>query len=129
MAKGRNMLSDKRPYKVYSALLSQEGTNAPIATELENTLGFTPSYVYSAVGVYSLTPLLDFLNLLDKKVAVFVNKGGNDIFNANNSISCAYNYEDGSLEIKTYASGLASNDILSDVDGFQKTSIEIRVYN
>lgn len=29
----------ERPYKVYSALLSQTGTNAPVATVLENTLG------------------------------------------------------------------------------------------
>ena len=30
---------DSRPYKVYTALLTQSGTNAPVATVLENTLG------------------------------------------------------------------------------------------
>ncbi len=28
-----------KPYKVYSALLTQSGTDAPVATVLENTLG------------------------------------------------------------------------------------------
>ena len=30
---------DSRPYKVYTALLTQSGTDAPVATVLENTLG------------------------------------------------------------------------------------------
>ena len=30
---------DSRPYKVYTALLTQTGTNAPAATVLENTIG------------------------------------------------------------------------------------------
>ena len=29
---------DSRPYKVYTALLTQSGTDAPVATVLENTL-------------------------------------------------------------------------------------------
>lgn len=117
------------PYKVYTALLSQSGTDAPVATVLENTLGFTPIYTYSSVGVYTLSPLEDFSNFLNKGVVIFLNKGSNDSTNASNSISCAYNYDDGALEIRTYANGLASDDILSDVDNFQKTSFEIRVYN
>lgn len=116
-------------YKVYTALLSQSGTDAPVATVLENTLGFTPIYTYSSAGVYALSPLEDFSNFLSKGVVIFLNKGSNDSTNATNSISCAYNYDDGALEIRTYANGLASDDILSDVDSFQKTSFEIRVYN
>lgn len=118
-----------KPYKVYTALLSQSGTDAPVATVLENTLGFTPIYTYSSTGVYALSPLEDFSNFLNKGVVIFLNKGSNDSTNATNSISCAYNYEDGALEIRTYANGLASDGILSDVDSFQKTSFEIRVYN
>lgn len=116
-------------YKVYTALLTQKGTDAPVATVLENTLGFTPIYTYSSAGVYILSPLEDFYKFLSKGVVIFLNKGSNDSTNATNSISCAYNYKDGVLEIRTYANGLASDDILSDVYSFQKTSFEIRVYN
>ena len=44
-----------RPYKVYTALLSQTGTNAPTATVLENTLGTTITWTRAAVGVYVAT--------------------------------------------------------------------------
>lgn len=47
--------SGARPYKVYTALLTQTGTDAPVATVLENTLGGTPVWSYSAVGDYTLT--------------------------------------------------------------------------
>jgi hypothetical protein len=43
-----------RPYKVYTALLSQSGTNEPIATVLENTLGGTPTLNYIGVGNYAV---------------------------------------------------------------------------
>ncbi len=32
------LIKETRPYKVYTALLNQSGTNAPTATVLENTL-------------------------------------------------------------------------------------------
>jgi len=38
--------------RVYRALLDQTGTSAPTASVLENTLGFTPSWVYDDVGSY-----------------------------------------------------------------------------
>jgi hypothetical protein len=41
-----------KPYKVYSALLNQNGTNAPTATVLENTLGDI-TFAYLADGTYS----------------------------------------------------------------------------
>lgn len=39
-------------YTIYRALLTQSGTNAPVATVLENTLGFTPTWDRSAPGIY-----------------------------------------------------------------------------
>lgn len=39
-------------YKVYTALLTQTGTNAPVATVLENTLGGDIIWSYSNVGEY-----------------------------------------------------------------------------
>lgn len=41
-------------YLVYTALLSQTGTDAPVATVLENTLGFVPTYSYEDVGNYRI---------------------------------------------------------------------------
>jgi hypothetical protein len=42
-------------YLVYTALLTQNGTNAPTATVLENTLGVTVTYGYTSAGFYKLT--------------------------------------------------------------------------
>jgi hypothetical protein len=42
-----------KPYKVYTALLTQTGTTAPVATVLENTLGFDVVWYYGdpATGI------------------------------------------------------------------------------
>ena len=40
------------PYKKYTALLTQTGTNAPVATVLENTLGGEVVWSYDGVGEY-----------------------------------------------------------------------------
>lgn len=39
-------------YKVYTALLTQSGTNAPVPTVLENTLVGTVSFYYDGVGSF-----------------------------------------------------------------------------
>lgn len=41
--------------KVYRALLTQSGTDAPVATVLENTLGGTVVWTYSNSGIYTAT--------------------------------------------------------------------------
>ena len=41
-------------YKVYTALLTQSVTDAPVATVLENTLGINLTFGYLAVGVYTV---------------------------------------------------------------------------
>ena len=45
---------DPRPYKVYTALLTQSGTSAPVATVLENTTGLNITYQYLLVGQYAI---------------------------------------------------------------------------
>lgn len=42
------------PYLVYTAILNQSGTTAPIATILENTTGETPTYGYNNVGEFQI---------------------------------------------------------------------------
>jgi hypothetical protein len=44
-----------QPYKVFTALLTQTGTDAPVATILQNTLGGTPVWSRSGVGTYAIT--------------------------------------------------------------------------
>lgn len=41
--------------KVYVALLTQSGTDAPVATVLKNTLGGVPVWTYGGVGIYDVT--------------------------------------------------------------------------
>ena len=43
------------PYKVYSAILTQTETNAPVATVLENTLGVTMTWSRVSEGNYKVT--------------------------------------------------------------------------
>ncbi len=47
--------SSEPSYKVYTALLTQEGTNAPVATVLQNTLGVTPVLTRDGIGFYKIT--------------------------------------------------------------------------
>ena len=42
-------------YSVYTALLTQTGTNAPVATVLENTLGGTVVWTRDSAGFYTGT--------------------------------------------------------------------------
>ena len=48
------ILNDPRPYKVYTALLTQSGTSAPVATVLENNTGLNITYQYLLVGKYAI---------------------------------------------------------------------------
>jgi hypothetical protein len=43
------------PYKVYTALLNQSGTDAPVATILQNTLDGTPVWTRISAGIYHCT--------------------------------------------------------------------------
>jgi len=43
------------PYKVYTALLSQSGTDAPVATVLQNTLGVSVVWSRDGAGAFTAT--------------------------------------------------------------------------
>lgn len=47
--------STEPKYKVYTALLTQTGTDAPVATVLENTLGGDIVWSYKQTGLYTIT--------------------------------------------------------------------------
>jgi hypothetical protein len=103
-----------RPYKVYSALLSQSGTNAPTAIILENEIGLI-TFNYATTGNYQIVSNF----FVTDKTAVFLNNidyangaGFGTIYNGGTTIFL--NSRSGS--------GTLTNGLLF------KTFIEIRVY-
>jgi hypothetical protein len=114
-------------YKVYTALLKQEGINDPVAIILENTLDETPVWSRDSIGRYRLSAV-------------------NEIFKINKTVSfIGHNYDtplatwqfgraDGNasdtekvvwLQIYANASGSSIDINTSSHD----TYVEIRVYN
>jgi len=112
-AVNKSQLDATRPYKVYTALITQTGTADPTAEVLENTLGGVPLWERTGVGNYTATLVGVFT--LDKTI-VFVT-GGNTVNNASG------------FRFDANIVYLTSNNSTSLEDGLTLTSIEIRVYN
>ncbi len=110
-------------YKVYSALISQSGTNAPTLVILQNTLEQTVSVnAYSSPGRYSLSVSGNIL---------LNNKTWYTITNDNNNRTIAYIDKSNSLGNTSIVTIDTFSFISSAyVDGIlQSTPLEIRVYN
>lgn len=116
-----------KPYKVYSALLTQNGTDAPVATILENTLGVNITYEYTNTGTYKI---LASENIFDGNKFCVTQGAGN----YSSLVSLwVYNYNQplNELTLEAYDLGNVNapgglqvkNDILVN------QYIEIRVYN
>jgi len=104
------------PYKVYTALLSQSGTDAPVATVLENTIG-NITFQYIDVGNYVGTSSALFTE--NKTFIVF-----------SNTANGGYIYTDGQInngEFVFFTARVIDNEKTDDF--LLKTPIEIRVYN
>lgn len=104
-------------YKVYTALLTQSGTNAPVSIVLENTLGATPTFNRLSSGDYRITLISAFTN---NKVALFISNAY-----AGFGFTSARRLGISELQIQTRN---ASDNSASD-DKLAKTTFEIRVYN
>ncbi len=103
-------------YKVYTAVLTQTSTNPPVATILENTLGFVPVWSYTGFGGnYTLTEAGGFPI---SSTWVVINQGQS---NGSEFIS-AVNESNDTIVVRTDSGGSA-NDILDN------TSFEVRVYS
>lgn len=105
-----------RPYKVYTALLTQTGTDAPTAVVLENTLGGAVTFQYVGYGRFYIRKNYAFSQY---KVMVLVNS----IDKNNNKITTDVDLGTNVIEVQTSSNDVLTNDILNS------TSIEIRVYN
>lgn len=110
------------PYKVYTALLTQTGTNAPVATVLENTLGGDIIWSYAGVGSYIGTLNESFLeNKYFSLCPVLGISAGYDAEVNNGGGGSGYRY-----------ARLDDDNIIVNLGGDSaliNTPIEIRVYN
>ena len=114
--------SSARPYKVYTALISQGGTSAPTATVLENTLGGTVVWSRNSVGVYAGT-LGNGFSLTLSKVRIFIS-GGEPHLNTTGFYNALPNSID-SVHVNTRnTSGSLADNLMTS-----GATIEIRVYN
>ena len=111
-------VKNQRPYKVYTALLSQTGTNAPTATALENTLGGSVAWSRIGSGVYLGELTGAFVN---NKTWSSVSIGGY-LSGGANSVALK-RFDNNSVILITNKDTLSSDNILD------LASIEIRVYN
>ena len=115
---------DSRPYKVYTALLTQSGTDAPVATVLENSIPIDITYSYIGVGIFRGSfPYPS--DITSTKLAIILGKLVGEQMGALYTYD-SLGYSGGnivfSLKTKSNASTF-SNNLLNP------TFIEIRVYN
>ena len=112
------------PYKVYTALLIQNGSTEPIATVFENTLEVNATYYYDNVGQYSITFDKDLFNSPFEYVTISQNSyvnGSNNICNIN-AVPIFIN----AIGITSYEDLIPADDVIGDT---YPCFIEIRVYN
>ena len=127
------ILNDPRPYKVYTALLSQSGTDAPVATVLENTLGYDIVWSRLNAGGYTATATEFAIEDFNK---FYCNIGNKPPSGASTDIS-SYIVEASTLPLGSPSSFevytktiLNSTGVVTRGDNILEfTPIEIRVYN
>ncbi len=101
-----------RPYKVYTALLTQTGTSAPVATVLENTLQGTPVWTRFSTNTFNCT--LDGA-FLEEKTFCIITVSTDDY----NSLTSLGRFNSDTVRA-VYTEGIGSNVVVQ---------VEIRVYN
>jgi hypothetical protein len=106
-------------YKVYTALLTQTGTSAPVATVLENTLSTLPTWVRDSDGQYRIS------NISFDPAKTFCIVSGNPTSNPNFRIGSGFDGFNNRITVSTlnFYSSAGTDSVLNN------TSIEIRVYN
>ncbi len=112
------------PYKVYTALLTQSGEDAPTAIELENTLGATISYARDGSGSYNCFASSEIFT--DKTVVIMPNSVSSSVYPR--GLITVYTNLFENLNIFYFS----TYDIVSETDSddiLLRTPIEIRVYN
>jgi hypothetical protein len=118
---------DSRPYKVYTALLSQTGTGAPIATILENTLESDITYFRDSTGTY-YAEASEYVFLDQSKITIVIGSN-NGQFSYSSSITKAplviTSQPDGNY-FDIITANIVNNNLSDDI--LFNTVIEIKVY-
>lgn len=105
---------DKQPdIKVYTAILSQTGTNDPTATVLQNTLGGTVVWTHQGTGVYHGT----FIGITMQNTATFV---------SGNNFSNPTLFYTGTTTDAIIVSG--TDGFATPVNGLDRITVELRIY-
>jgi hypothetical protein len=105
-----------KPYKVYSALLTQTGTDAPVATVLENTIGDIV-WTYDTVGGY-------------EGILVGAFPLGKTFMQIGNISNTRGTYIQHNQPMDSVYIEVTDNDGVTYIDNvLSNTSLEIRVYN
>lgn len=112
-----------RPYKVYSATITQTGTTAPIATVLENTIGEIV-WSYDAPGQYIAT-LQDAFT--ENKVFFIHQSIVSDDGGATQYTVFLFRSDPSFLSLRTYNMAYTLTD--GCLQAGTPLSLEIRVYN
>lgn len=108
-----------RPYKVYTALVSQNGVYNPIITELENTIG-NIAWTRPAPGVLVASAAPGAF--VTGKTAIFLTTPLSGP-NAGMTIISTSPISDDAIVVQVYVNGLTLDYVLENM------SFEIRVYN
>jgi len=101
------------PYKIYAANLNQTGTDHPVATVFQNTLGGLPVWTRDSIGKYTATLASTFPT---GKVAIMISQGANQ--SSINNLLAAGRINDNSIFLWTGQ----LDDLMVNV------FIEIRIY-
>ena len=105
--------------KVYVALLSQTGTNAPVATVLKNTLGGVPVWSYVSAGVYRASLAGAFAGSVIKLISL----DPSGAYGAGDKPTAFINLESvNAVGIGTYVDGVPADEVL------YTASLKIEVY-
>lgn len=105
-----------RPYKVYSAMISQVSTAAPTVTIMENTIG-SIVWTRSSAGVYLGTLVGAFTS---SKTLPIVSNNANTNLNIKELVTRT---SADVITLQTYATSVLTDGVISNM------TIEIRVYN
>jgi len=114
------------PYKVFTAKLSQTGTNAPVAKVLQDTIG-VDNFTYGGSGDY----LLNFkagVSIDDNKTFIIGNQCVSNLSGVYHG-DVTYRNLNTQIEIfTTNSSGSSADGILTNNSSFAFYYLEIRVY-
>jgi hypothetical protein len=110
------------PYKIYSATLTQTGTDDPVANVLQNTLG-PIVWTRQSPGTYRIDYIqCAALGITQSKGMILIGNAGSI------RLYAAYIFDDGDGDVVELAVKFFNTMPPTNADGFYNLSIEIRVY-